>query len=90
MILDSAGNIYGTTAYGGGSSVCQSELSGCGTVFELSPAIGGGWSEKILHRFVSSDEGLDGEVPYGPLVMDAEGNLYGTTLQGGVRLGCSV
>jgi uncharacterized repeat protein (TIGR03803 family) len=89
VILDSAGNIYGTTAYGGGSSVCQFGfvLNGCGTVFELSPAVGGGWSEKILHRFVSSDEGLDGEVPYGPLVMDAEGNLYGTTLDGGYGWG---
>jgi uncharacterized repeat protein (TIGR03803 family) len=87
VILDSAGNIYGTTAYGGGSSVCYGAVNGCGTVFELSPAIGGGWSEKILHRFVSSDEGLDGEVPYGPLVMDAEGNLYGTTLDGGYGWG---
>jgi uncharacterized repeat protein (TIGR03803 family) len=87
VILDSAGNIYGTTAYGGGSSVCQPLLNGCGTVFELSPAVGGGWSEKILHRFVSSVEGLDGEVPYGPLVMDAKGNLYGTTLEGGYGWG---
>src|SRR5689334_3363596 len=46
-ILDAAGNLYGTT-YGGGSQDCG---GGCGTVYELNPKAGGGWTEKVLHAF---------------------------------------
>ena len=66
--MDPSGNLYGTTA-GGGSG-------GGGTVFELAPA-DGGWSFQTLYSL----GGLGG--PAGKLVMDAIGNLYGTTLQGG-------
>src|SRR5664279_5557828 len=44
LIFDAAGNLYGTTAKGGTSSSCP---GGCGTVFELTPAAGGGWTEKV-------------------------------------------
>jgi uncharacterized repeat protein (TIGR03803 family) len=72
LIFDAAGNLYGTT--GGGSSY------GDGTVFELTPTAGGGWTEKVLHSF---GNGTDGIFPRADLIMDAAGNLYGTTYQGG-------
>jgi uncharacterized repeat protein (TIGR03803 family) len=69
IILDSEGNVYGTTAYGGSSNY--------GMVFKLSSH---GWKESILHTFTG---GVDGGVPSASLVMDASGNLYGTTYSGG-------
>ena len=49
----------------------------CGTVFELTPTQGGGWTEKVLHNFNSN--GADGCYPDAGLIFDAAGNLYGTT-----------
>jgi uncharacterized repeat protein (TIGR03803 family) len=72
VIFDSAGNLYGTTT--GGGAYAQ------GIAFELMPQANGGWKEKILHSF---GNGSDGQKPYSSLVLDAAGNLYGTTLQGG-------
>ncbi|MEJ2007720.1 MAG: hypothetical protein P8Z30_06110, partial [Acidobacteriota bacterium] len=79
LIMDSSGNLYGTTQYGGSSTNCGSY--GCGTVFELSPPAtsGGSWTEKALHSFTGSD----GAGPSAGMVMDSAGNLYGTTLHGG-------
>jgi uncharacterized repeat protein (TIGR03803 family) len=79
MIADRAGNLYGTTSLGGGSSSCP---GGCGTVFELSPPAesGGAWIETVLYRFQGGD---DGAYPMAPLVADQAGNLYGTTASGG-------
>jgi hypothetical protein len=71
LYRDTAGNLYGTTKFGGGRGC--SGTGGCGTVFELSPA-GGGWKFAVLHRF----SGPDGIGPGGPLAMDGSGNLYGT------------
>jgi uncharacterized repeat protein (TIGR03803 family) len=68
MILDTAGNLYGTTSGGG--------PGGKGTVFELSPQAGGLWSEKIIQGF--SQFGGSGEDPIG-LTFDTAGNLYGAT-----------
>jgi uncharacterized repeat protein (TIGR03803 family) len=73
LIMDSSGNLYGTTYAGG--------FRGEGTVFELSPKLGGGWTEKILHSFKTV--GNDGLVPWGGLIMDSAGNLYGSTVVGG-------
>jgi uncharacterized repeat protein (TIGR03803 family) len=75
LIADKVGNLYGTTADGGAG--CQ---GGCGTVFELSPASGGRWTETVLHRFTG---GSDGAVPESGLIFDTAGNLYGTTIHGG-------
>ena len=83
LIFDSAGNLYGTTVEGGKSGTHCLSL-GCGTVFELSPQAGGGWTEKVLHDF--KDNGEDGYIPYAGLVIDAAGNLYGTTWSGGADL----
>lgn len=74
LIFDSKGNLYGTTNEGG--------ASGDGTVFELSPPSGGGaWTETVLASF----DGTDGANPYAGLVVDAAGNLYGTTAKGGTQ-----
>src|ERR1017187_704147 len=81
LIFDAVGNLYGTT-YGGGvyTSCTNGSFLGCGTVFELTPTAGGGWTEKVLHSF---GNGTDGEDPQAGLIFDAAGNLYGTTIAGG-------
>jgi len=79
IVLDAAGNIYGTTIQGGGTQ-CE---EGCGTAFELSPNGSGGWNESVLYRFCSQTNCTDGYSPYSQLVFDNSGNLYGTTGGGG-------
>jgi uncharacterized repeat protein (TIGR03803 family) len=76
LIADKAGNLYGTTTNGGAGS-CQ---GGCGTVFELSAAAAGRWTETVLYSFTGAD---DGAIPQTGLTFDAAGNLYGTTIHGG-------
>src|SRR5664279_5403051 len=78
LIVDGAGNLYGTTSEGGTYISCS---GGCGTVFELTPNGSGGWTETVLHNFNSN--GTDGANPYAGLIFDAAGNLYGTTTTGG-------
>lgn len=72
LVWDEKGNLFGVTQIGGASS-------GVGTVFELSPASGGGWAKSTLYTFSG---GSDGAQPVG-LIRDAKGNLYGTALYGG-------
>ena len=84
LVLDSAGNLYGTTFYGGAQSPCISGTVGCGTVFKLSPPSvhGGSWTESVIYAFQG---GNDGNGPVAGLVFDQAGNLYGTTFgDGGV------
>jgi uncharacterized repeat protein (TIGR03803 family) len=73
VIVDKAGNLFGTTSQGGGG--CRPQR-GCGTVFELAPD----GAEIVLHAFKS---GKDGNAPQAGLVSDRKGNLYGTTAAGG-------
>jgi uncharacterized repeat protein (TIGR03803 family) len=83
LVMDSVGNLYGTTAYGGaGNCVLLGTLMGCGTVYELSPPKqkGGAWTESVLYSFPTAKQGY---VPVGDLVFDTAGNLYGATLFGG-------
>jgi len=75
VVMDSAGNLYGTTPYGGIDNCQQS----CGIVFELSPS-GGGWTETVLYRFQGTP---DGQRPYAGLTFDSAGNLFGATYEGG-------
>jgi uncharacterized repeat protein (TIGR03803 family) len=87
LLLDSQGNLYGT-AQAGGNGQCGG--TGCGVVFELMPQSGGGWTEAVLYDFCSLAGCADGEAPReGPLVMDTEGNLYGTTIFGGNSTKCN-
>jgi uncharacterized repeat protein (TIGR03803 family) len=82
LILDEAGNLYGTTFYGGASGTgCGGE--GCGTVFELTPSPHGTWTEKVLYNFCAAEYCADGAEPRASLIFDAAGNLYGTTEDGG-------
>jgi uncharacterized repeat protein (TIGR03803 family) len=74
LIFDSAGNLYGTTQFGG--------AHGYGTVFELTPHAKGNWTEKILHSF--NFNGTDGYEPAASAIFDASGNLYGVTQVGGL------
>jgi uncharacterized repeat protein (TIGR03803 family) len=90
LIMDKAGNLYGTTMFGGNTE-CGG--AGCGTVFELSPNPDGTWSETVLYTFTGGSRlgGPEGSTPVSSLVFDAEGNLYGTASSGGLRncsLGC--
>jgi uncharacterized repeat protein (TIGR03803 family) len=79
LIFDQAGNLYGTTEYGG-NSLCQ---QGCGVAFKLAPNSKEGWSESVLYSFCSEANCADGEQPAANLIFDATGNLYGTAVSGG-------
>jgi uncharacterized repeat protein (TIGR03803 family) len=72
LMIDANGNLFGTASNGG--------AKGFGSAFELSHA-SGSWQTRVLHSFTGTH--LDGEFPDSPLVMDASGNLYGTTESGG-------
>jgi uncharacterized repeat protein (TIGR03803 family) len=76
LVFDNAGNLYGTTQYGG--------LSGGGTVFELTPGANDTWTESILYNFCSQPNCADGQVPEAGLIFDSSRNLYGTTIAGGM------
>jgi uncharacterized repeat protein (TIGR03803 family) len=75
VALDSSGNVYGVTDFGGDSECFQ---GGCGFVYSLMRKHGS-WSYSVLHTFTGNS---DGAFPNGPLVLDAAGNLYGTTSGG--------
>jgi uncharacterized repeat protein (TIGR03803 family) len=72
VILDAKGNLYGDTQYGGGTG-CLS--TGCGTVYKLSKT----GKLTLLHIFAGSE----GAFPFGGVIRDTKGNLYGTTFLGG-------
>jgi uncharacterized repeat protein (TIGR03803 family) len=78
LIRDAAGNLYGTTSTGG-TGRC-----GCGgVVFKIDPS----GRETVLYRFAG---GKDGDMPWSGVVMDSAGNLYGTTVDGGIYSGGTV
>jgi hypothetical protein len=95
--FDAAGNLYGATTNGGGLN-CRGPFQ-CGTVYQLAPPAkqGDPWTETLLHVFKGSD-GNDGASPFGGLIIDAAGNLYGTTgydgsgncMLFGSRVGCGI
>ena len=85
LVMDSSGNLYGVTAYGGtGNCVLLGDSVGCGAVYEMSPPKqqGGAWTETILYSFPTSKRGY---LPNGDLVFDKSGNLYGATVFGGTK-----
>ena len=77
LVVDSAGNLYGTSYAGG--------LYGNGTVFELTHVGGHGWTEQLLYSFTGS--GTDGAHAQSAVTIDSAGNLYGTTSGGGTQGG---
>jgi len=86
LVADAAGNFYGTTQYGG-TGCTSTYTSGCGEVFELSPPSNGDalWTKTVLYSFTG---GADGYMPLGGVILDAKGNLYGTTYAGGTASAC--
>lgn len=82
LVQSKSGDFYGATPYGGAfSHACK--FAGCGTVFKITPS----GTLSRLHSFVLTD----GSQPFGGLVQGIDGNLYGTTLRGGVcqfGIGC--
>jgi uncharacterized repeat protein (TIGR03803 family) len=75
LVQDSVGNLYGATESGGFNG-------NNGVVYELSPNGDGTWTYSIIYEF--GVVGGDADNPYGPLTIDAAGNLYGTTANGGL------
>ncbi len=80
LVADGNGNLYGTTANGGGAH-CQKRYDGCGTVFTLSPS-GKSFTERVLYAFGGS-RANDGSRPSGGVLIDRHRNLLGTTFMGG-------
>jgi uncharacterized repeat protein (TIGR03803 family) len=81
LLVDSAGNLYGATAFGG--------ANGGGTIYELSPS-GSGWTFNVLYSFAGSGGGPNGQCincpgPFATLITDGKGNLYGTTFNDGAH-----
>jgi uncharacterized repeat protein (TIGR03803 family) len=72
LTWDAKGNLYGGTLSGG--------TAGLGVLFELVHK-SGGWKDRVLHNFPAYSG--DGWNPHGPLILDQQGNIYGTTSLGG-------
>lgn len=83
LVVDSAGNLYGSTISGGNTGGYCNNLS-CGVIYELSPSGSGTWTEKVLYSF----SGSDGAWPRAALASDAAGNFYGITTYGGNLSDC--
>jgi uncharacterized repeat protein (TIGR03803 family) len=79
LVFDAAGNLYGTTSYGGAHDR--------GTVFKLTRSQDGSWTESVLYNFCSLTNCTDGSVPSSGLTFDKAGNLYGETYGGGIGAG---
>jgi uncharacterized repeat protein (TIGR03803 family) len=71
------GSFYGTASYGGRGTACP---VGCGTVYEITPTKGG-YDFRVIHNFTNRNG--DGAYPLFQLAADAQGNLFGTTSEGG-------
>lgn len=85
-VLDRNGRIYGTTGSGGNITAANCAPYGCGTVFQLTPPAPGAtaWTKQTLLSF----DGYDGFGPIGGLTLDAAGNLFGGTNEGGNLSAC--
>ena len=76
LAMDASGNLYGTTFGSGDTGVC---VYGCGTVFQLAPSAGG-WVFNLMYEFTGT---IDGAGPSDGVVLDRNGNLYGTASEAG-------
>jgi uncharacterized repeat protein (TIGR03803 family) len=84
LVLGKNGSLYGTTRYGGNGTCSVYGYTGCGTVFEVKHSQGT-WTERVLHSFRGGSEGA---YPAAGLIFNNNGNLYGTTAEGGVTQNC--
>jgi len=90
LVQATNGDFYGTTLMGGGNDNCGTEGTGCGTVFKITPS----GTLTTLYRFCAQSGCPDGRSPNGGLVQATNGDLYGTTYEGGTNcvqatpLGC--
>lgn len=75
---DAAGNLFGTTFFGGTGTGCDIYFGGCGTVFRIDTS----GVETVLHSFGGASDGWN---PTARVILDSAGNLYGTTAYGGVH-----
>ncbi|HSY64169.1 MAG TPA: choice-of-anchor tandem repeat GloVer-containing protein [Terriglobales bacterium] len=80
LAMDAKGNMYGTTYYGGSGEACS---GGCGTVYKLTAGKNNTYTQSVIYSFQAGVK--DGQNPYygAGVILDAKGNLYGTTLYGG-------
>jgi uncharacterized repeat protein (TIGR03803 family) len=86
LIQAADGNFYGTTVAGGANNSCSYfGVSGCGTIFEITPS----GTLTTLYSFCSQSGCLDGNFPFAALIQAADGNFYGTTAAGGANDSCS-
>jgi uncharacterized repeat protein (TIGR03803 family) len=79
LVADTHGNLYGTTKNGGAGQ----GGTGVGTVFKLTRGAGGTYTESVIYAFKGNYHGVDVALPFGGVVLDAAGNLYGTGWVGG-------
>ena len=79
LTMDAQGNLWGTTTYGG--------TTNNGTVFELTPDGGGGWTYSTVYSFQGGAAG-DAAAPWSDLTVGPDGNLYGTSANGGSAEWC--
>ena len=77
LVFDAHGNLYGTAGYAGDLTACFQQ--GCGVVYKLSPTSSGFWTQTVLYTF---EGGTDGITPIS-VVLDANGNIFGLTRDGG-------
>jgi hypothetical protein len=89
LTIDANGTLYGTVDLGGGASnQCSTDTPalGCGIVYKLTPNAQGKFTETILYRFKGFADGA--EPTDDRLVIDASGNIFGTTTEGGNSTAC--
>ena len=83
--FDAAGNLYGTTEFGGNFPPNCPGSAGCGVVYQLQDLGGGTWKYRVLHHFAAFHN--DGQLPFAGVTLDSKGNVYGTTLYSGTSSG---
>jgi hypothetical protein len=84
LAWDAAGNLYGTTEFGGGNGAPECS-TGCGVVYQVQAVGRGNWKYHVLHRFAAFPG--DGLMPQAGVTLDSKGNVYGTTLYAGNTAG---
>lgn len=85
-VFGAAGNLYGTTEFGGNIDTQWCPTSGgCGVAYQVEALSGGKWKYRVLHRFAAFAN--DGQLPFAGLTLDGKGNVYGTTLYAGKTAG---